>query len=295
MFTKEIAREIARVATEFGLEPAALLAIAEVESGGRTFAVVNGRREPLIRFEEHYFDRLLSGQKRAQARAQHLASPKAGAIANPASQAARWRLVEQASQIDRKAALESVSWGLGQVMGSHWEWLGFAGIDEFVFQARGGAAGQARLMAGYLEKSGLTKALAAHDWEVVARGYNGPGYRKASYHLKLAAAYRRHAAGGTKPAAPDATPALLRRGLSGVAVRDLQQTLSALGYPVKADGMFGPATERTLRAFQRDHGLGADGVAGPDSFAAMARALPLGAPGGGLWRRWLAWLRGLWD
>jgi murein L,D-transpeptidase YcbB/YkuD len=181
-------------------------------------------------------------------------------------------------------------------MGSHWQWLGFAGIDEFVGQARGGAAGQARLMARYLEKSGLTKALAAHDWESVARGYNGPGYRKASYHFKLAAAYRRHAAaGGRKPTTPSATPALLRRGSGGEAVRDLQQALSALGYPVKADGLFGPATERAVRAFQRDHGLGVDGVAGPDSFAAMARALPLGAPRDGLWKRLLAWLRGLWD
>ncbi len=295
MFTDEVAREITEVAREFGLEPAALLAIAEVESSGRTFAIVNGRPEPLIRFEGHYFDRLLSAQNRARARAENLASPTAGAIANPASQAARWRLVEQASGIDREAALESVSWGLGQVMGSHWAWLGFAGIDDLVAEARLGAAGQARLMARYLDRSGLTKAMAARDWEAVARGYNGPSYRKSAYHLKLGAVYRRHTATGGKPHTPDARPALLRRGSTGNSVRDLQQTLSALGYPVKADGMFGPATERAVRAFQRDHRLAVDGTAGPATLRAITRALQLGAPTSGFWTRLLSWFRRLWD
>jgi hypothetical protein len=64
MFTDETRREIAVIATDLELEPEALLAIAEVESGGKGFATVGGRPEPLIRFEGHYFDRRLSPANR---------------------------------------------------------------------------------------------------------------------------------------------------------------------------------------------------------------------------------------
>ena len=93
MFERNTEEEIANVAESLGIEPAALLAIAEVESGGQVFARVDGRDEPLIRFEGHYFDKRLSDADRARARADGLASPVAGEVANPASQEARWRLL----------------------------------------------------------------------------------------------------------------------------------------------------------------------------------------------------------
>jgi peptidoglycan hydrolase-like protein with peptidoglycan-binding domain len=37
---------------------------------------------------------------------------------------------------------------------------------------------------------------------------------------------------------------------------------------IKADGSFGPATETALKAAQKQNGLKADGIAGPDSFMA---------------------------
>lgn len=290
MFTQTTVDEISKVAAEFGIEAAALLAVAEIESGGSVFAAIDGRMEPLIRFEGHYFDRRLSGEAQAKARAEGLASPNAGAIANPASQAARWELLERAAAIDRKAAYESVSWGLGQVMGAHWEWLGFADVDALAAEARTGAGGQARLMARFIEKSGLKEALEKRDWEAFARVYNGPGFRKNAYDTRLAAAHRRYQGldGAPGPAVNDSPPALLGRGSVGEAVRDLQQKLSALGYPLAADGIFGKDTEKAVRAFQRDHGLGADGIVGPRTFSAISEALPFG----GWWRAMWRWVRG---
>ncbi len=118
MFTKSTITEIAAVAEELGIEPAALLAIVEVESGGKVFATVEKRQEPLIRFEGHYFDRRLSQAEKETARKAGLASPIAGRVANPAAQAARWRMLDRAASINRRAAYKSVSWGLGQVMGA---------------------------------------------------------------------------------------------------------------------------------------------------------------------------------
>ena len=114
---------INRIAHKNNIEPAALCAIIAIETGGKTSTLINGVAKPLIRFEGHYFDRRLSGAQKTHARQQQLASPKAGAIKNPKSQKARYQLLEKAQAIHYSAAIESTSWGLGQVMGAHWNWL----------------------------------------------------------------------------------------------------------------------------------------------------------------------------
>lgn len=193
MFDDDVRREIERVAKARGWGAAQLLAVAEVESGGKAFAIVNGHREPLIRWEGHYFDRRLSEAKQAQARKAELASPTAGAIPNPSTQAGRWKLFERAAAIDRQAAIESVSWGIGQVMGAHWQWLGYRSAEDLLLDARNGVYGQVRLMAAFIDKSGLAAALANRDWAAFAKGYNGPAYAKNRYDAKMAAAYQRYA------------------------------------------------------------------------------------------------------
>ncbi|MBL8578249.1 MAG: DUF3380 domain-containing protein [Mesorhizobium sp.] len=287
MFTQATIDEIRQVALQFDIEAAALLAVAEVESGGAVFALIDGREEPLIRFEGHYFDRRLSGHALVVARTAGLASPHAGAIANPTSQAARWRMLERATAINRQAAHESVSWGLGQVMGAHWAWLGFDTVEALVTEARAGAAGQARLMARFIDKAGLRPSLLAHDWEAFARGYNGPNYRKSAYHTKLATAYRRFAAGSIISDKPAAATPLLQYGSAGGAVRDLQISLSALGYPVASDGKFGKRTQQAVMAFQRDRGLAVDGIAGPATKKAIHEAMPFGVS---WWRSIRGWI-----
>lgn len=270
MFSATTIKEIESVARAQGIEPAALLAIAEVESGGRAFANVGGRKEPLIRFEGHYFDRLVVDGKRNEARSKGLASPTMGAVKNPASQSARWRLLEEAMAIDRKAALQSVSWGIGQVMGSHWKSLGYGSVESLVDEARSGVAGQVRLMLRFLEKNGLIGVIAARDWSAFARAYNGPRYKVHRYDSRIASAYARHARdGGQKDKANG-----LRRGDRGEDVADLQRMLTAAGHPLAPDGRFGPATARRVEDFQAEMGLVVDGVAGPRTLAALRATLP---------------------
>lgn len=288
MIDTHLIEPFARLARVHGLDPAALLAVIEVESGGRLFAEIDGRHEPLIRFEGHYFDRRLTGAKRTLARARGLAHPRAGMVANPASQAARYRLLARAEAIDRQAARESCSWGAGQVMGANWSWLGYASVDALVDEARSGAEGQVRLMLAFIARAGLEEALAARDWHAFAKRYNGPAYAQNGYHTRLAHAYETYASMQLPAAPPAPAPpaALLREGMRGEAVAALQRRLSALGYPVSADGAFGPRTRLALIAFQRDHGLTADGVAGTRTRQAMARS----APWRRLWDRLTAWL-----
>ncbi len=75
MFDTEVTGELHKQPRRSGSSPPCLLAVAEVESGGKVFATVRGRREPLIRFEGHYFDRRLSGGRLTLARQAGLASP----------------------------------------------------------------------------------------------------------------------------------------------------------------------------------------------------------------------------
>jgi peptidoglycan L-alanyl-D-glutamate endopeptidase CwlK len=66
-------------------------------------------------------------------------------------------------------------------------------------------------------------------------------------------------------------PPVLRRGSHGPSVELLQQRLKAAGFPPgRIDGSFGRATEAALTAFQRSHGLLADGVAGPVTWNRLA-------------------------
>jgi N-acetylmuramoyl-L-alanine amidase len=68
------------------------------------------------------------------------------------------------------------------------------------------------------------------------------------------------------------SPAILRRGDGGDAVRELQDRLHAAGHPVVADARFGAATEAAVRAFQEARCLRADGVCGPQTWAALVEA-----------------------
>ena len=68
----------------------------------------------------------------------------------------------------------------------------------------------------------------------------------------------------------DSTRRTLRKGSKGADVEHLQQLLNAdPRYPTKVDGIFGGDTESSVRAFQADNGLKADGVVGPATWAKL--------------------------
>jgi hypothetical protein len=53
----------------------------------------------------------------------------------------------------------------------------------------------------------------------------------------------------------------------GASVRLAQRHLG-----ITADGIFGPGTQRAVKAFQRSHGLTADGIVGPATWSALGHA-----------------------
>ena len=67
----------------------------------------------------------------------------------------------------------------------------------------------------------------------------------------------------------------LRKGARCAEVKVCQELLTAQGYsPGTVDGVYGTQTIAAVTAYQRDHGLTADGICGPMTWAALEAAKP---------------------
>jgi peptidoglycan hydrolase-like protein with peptidoglycan-binding domain len=68
---------------------------------------------------------------------------------------------------------------------------------------------------------------------------------------------------------------VLGPGSAGVHVRTLQGLLRARGHDMAIDGVFGAVTRIGVEGEQADHGLPANGLAGPDTWAVLITGHPL--------------------
>lgn len=78
----------------------------------------------------------------------------------------------------------------------------------------------------------------------------------------------------TNAAAPTSQP--LHKGIHHTDIKPLQTQLKKLYYyhdPI--DGVFGPLTNQAVKEFQKDHGLDADGIAGPETIKSLKKVKSL--------------------
>jgi len=68
----------------------------------------------------------------------------------------------------------------------------------------------------------------------------------------------------------------LKPGSTGADVIMLQRALAFLKYHIVVDGNYGPNTQAAVTQFQTDNGLSADGIAGPNTWAALDNLVPQG-------------------
>jgi len=187
--------QIQQQAAELGIEPAALKAIHEVECRGSGF---NADNTPVILFERHVMrQRLIAGKlfsiaEKMEVKQPNLCSKTSGGYGLYSAQHGR---LAAAAEYHRESALESCSWGIGQVMGYHWKSLGYESLQAFVNAMYKDEASQLDAMCRYIKVNGLINALKNKDWKAFARGYNGPAFAKNSYDVKLANAYKKFAEG----------------------------------------------------------------------------------------------------
>ena len=182
-------RDLDSAAERLGVPLASVLAVNEVESVGEGF-LPNGK--PKILFERHIMFRRLPTERAAALaeRYPHLVNSRPGGYAG--NEAEHQRLA-QARQLDETCALESASWGLFQVMGYHWQLLGYTSAAEFAAHMARSEADQLEAFVRFiLADVGLHKALKGRRWAEFARRYNGPDYSRNLYDVKLARAYEKH-------------------------------------------------------------------------------------------------------
>ena len=180
---------------------ASIYAVNEVESKGKGF-LENGK--PVILFERHVMYRQLAKVRRAgddpaeiKRHADELAAtnpalvnPKAGGYIGGTAEHQR---LAMARLIDDTAALESASWGAFQIMGFHWQRLGYSSVQDFVAAMSTGESQQFDAFVRFIETDPvLHKALKGRKWAEFAKLYNGPDYQRNLYDIKLQRAYKRH-------------------------------------------------------------------------------------------------------
>jgi peptidoglycan hydrolase-like protein with peptidoglycan-binding domain len=226
------AQGIQACADRLSVHPAEIWAVLQIETRGCGYFA---DRRPAILFERHVFSRRTN--HRFDEQAPDISNPKAGGYSKGTAEYAR---LERALALDEQAALESASWGLGQVMGYHARDLGYGTVEQFVSRMMASEDEQLAAMATFIQRNGLDKPLREHDWAAFARGYNGSGYAKNQYDKKLAAAYQR----------------LSTHALPDSSVREGQLLLTFLGFdPGTVDGAFGAHTKAALNQFQSQHHL----------------------------------------
>lgn len=239
-------------ASKIGCPVAAVRAVIDVESRGGFLADTR----PKILFERHYFSRLTKGAhdgKHPDISAKKMGGYKGGA--------AEYDRLLRAIALKREPALCSASWGAFQIMGNNFKASGFKDVEAFVKAMVAGEPDQLDAFVNFVTNNNLDDELRRLDWVGFARGYNGPAYRVNKYDEKLAAAYRFHSAGGARTTSP--LP-VLKMGDRGEEVKTLQKALG-----ITVDGDFGPGTKAAVVAFQRKHGLFADGIVGKNSWARL--------------------------
>jgi len=181
---------------------ASVYAVNEVESKGKGF-LSNGK--PVILFERHIMYRLLATPRHdgdnpdeLKRHADQLAAANP-AIVNPkpggyAGGTAEHQRLSHARLIDDTAALESASWGAFQIMGFHWQRLGYVSVQAFVEDMGAGESQQLAAFVRFIQTDPvLHKALKGRKWAEFAKLYNGPDYQRNLYDIKLQRAYERHA------------------------------------------------------------------------------------------------------
>ena len=186
--------DLQQAAIDLGVDMACIHAIKTVESKGLGFL---GDGRPKILYERHVMRRRLKKNgigkiaiSNAETNFPDLVNSRPGGYKGGTR--AHYRL-SLAKTIDTNSALESCSWGLFQIMGYHWQHLGYSSSAEFVELMHASEGNHWQAFTRFVIKDkALHQALKAQNWAEFARRYNGPAYKKNRYHTKLATAYRNY-------------------------------------------------------------------------------------------------------
>ncbi len=235
-----------RAAEQIGCEVAVIRAVADVESGGRSGFLIDGR--PKILFESRWFHKLTDG-KYDQSHP-NISTPTW--VRNYRGGAKEFERLGEAIALDREAALKSASWGKFQILGVNHQRCGFDTVEDYVTGQLDSEGAHLDAFVAFVISNKLDDELRDKRWADFAASYNGPGYKQNRYDEKMGEAYAKYAAGRIVPT-----------------TAEVQHALNRQGADLTVDGKTGPKTRAALRAFQREAGLPITGLADKETLAAL--------------------------
>jgi hypothetical protein len=150
-------------------------------------------------------------------------------------------------QLDEVAALESASWGLGQVMWFNAQKAGYSNVETMITAMVASEASQIQAVARFvMGNRPLLAAFQAKAWAKMAFFYNGAGFAKNHYDLHLENYHQIYSVSANLP---------------DIELRTAQVCLTYLGFsPQGVDGVMGSRTRTALLAYRRARGLGPGGL-----------------------------------
>lgn len=237
-----------RAAQRVGCEPATIKALWRVESAGSGF-LPDGSL--IRRYEPHHFPGTGFNWRQSL----------------KLSKAKREAMFLDAWRKNPELAARATSWAGHQVMGFNHKESGYSSALAMVTALAQSEDAHLDAFVNLILAWGLGSALRARDWLTIAKRWNGSG-QPTVYARRMEAAYRSITGASS--------PAILRIGARGEAVRRLQ---AALG--VRVDGKFGTETEKAVLTYQKLMGLKPDGMVGANTWAALEahrEAKPIAQP-----------------
>lgn len=170
------------------VDPEMVMAVSQVECKREPF-YPDGF--PAILFERHVFWRNAPKDKREEWHKAypHICSKTATPKGGYGSYAAQRTKFNTAFNLDKDAAMKACSWGAFQELGENYKDYGFKSVGKFVDQMKNGLFGQADIFIKSIKKRRLVQAFVDKNYAVIAKSYNGVGYRKFKYDEQIRDAY----------------------------------------------------------------------------------------------------------
>lgn len=165
--------EIVSLAKDYQIDPSFLKAILVTESSNTGFDPKTGKIK--IQFEAWHYQEMT--KKR---------------IDNGVEvQSKEWAAFEQASALNRDAALLCTSWGLGQIMGFNFKKAGYDSVQEMVNEFQLSEFFQLQGMLTFIKNDPtMYNAIRTKNFRQFFSKYNGPKWEQFGYGVRFSEAYK---------------------------------------------------------------------------------------------------------
>jgi len=185
-------QQLLDVAKKFNIKPNVLYSVIVNETGGRK--AFDNLNRPIILFEGHIFYKLLKAKgfdveklDDSDKDVNNILYEK-WADRDDAYKLVQYDRLESAILIDKDSALQSASYGIGQIMGMNYKICGYDNVEDFVKDMYHSEAKQLEIMLKFITANKtMYAALQKEDFATFAKLYNGPGYAQNKYDVKLKA------------------------------------------------------------------------------------------------------------